>query len=672
MASNRKPAVAAAPQPVFRPNGKPSGNLIVCGRSYNIGWPVTNFYDNPSFSAYTLRCFKGKDGGAPGILPFAPAKGLGKSPYRYRERRLMGGQKGDLRRLQEIIRQFVIHHDGLFSSAQCMHVLHDERGLSVHFLIDNDGTIYQTLDLADGAFHATGVNEISIGVELCNRGVVDLDGPDAYRKRGQSRDIAECMVHQSRYRMWQYTRAQYEAMVALGRALTRLLPNLPQVYPEWNGVVLPTWMADPRAFAGYIGHYHVTNNKWDPGCFDFKWFVSKIRANATWFVCLDKNNECSAASEIAENPTLAEQQASFLIKANEEEAMGGYYPVGPFGKSRLWHGGLHLSLPEDTPVFSPFPGRIVACRFGDDVPIGSANFVLVRHFFRLAGVPTLFYILYYHLAKEDPRTGRTRWLIGADKAPFWDQLAAGEVVFPDVDVPGGEILGHIGHAGPPGSFEGQVHLEVMAPEEIGAKLDPGFWKAIDAGGSGHFCDVREILSAIDKPKADGILSEPELRAFFQRNDARAELRKLAVRFKSEWAQDPAYESELLKSKDFRSLPLVARQRLFRDQIKPTLWYTPELGDKIGLPKDFLVWHYHPIRFIPWMNAQLRKQATTLAGEIKAAEGPAAALVQDDRDSLEGFTDEEDELSAEASRRLTLEDLANGYPEEKEAQKPAGK
>jgi hypothetical protein len=64
-----------------------------------------------------------------------------------------------------------------------------------------------------------------------------------------------------------------------------------------------------------------------------------------------------------------------------------------------------------------------------------------------------------------------------------------------------------------------------------------------------------------------------------------------------------------------------------------------------------------------MNGQLRKQATTMVGQIQVAQGPAAAKVTDDRDSLDGFVDEEDEMSPEASRRLTLEDLANGYPEE---------
>jgi len=41
------------------------------------------------------------------------------------------------------------------------------------------------------------------------------------------------------------------------------------------------------------------------------------------------------------------------------------------------------------------------------------------------------------------------------------------------------------------------------------------------------------------------------------------------------------------------------------------------------------------------------------------------VVGDDRDSVEGFTDEEDELSLEAGKKLGLEELSNGYPEEKE-------
>ena len=53
------------------------------------------------------------------------------------------------------------------SSTQCQKVL-DKRGISVHFLIDNDGTIYQTLDLQHAAYHAGNVNRKSVGVEIAN------------------------------------------------------------------------------------------------------------------------------------------------------------------------------------------------------------------------------------------------------------------------------------------------------------------------------------------------------------------------------------------------------------------------------------------------------------------------------------------------------------------------
>ncbi len=648
--------------------GRASGNIIVCGRAYNIGWKTVNYFDNPLFSAYYQGCFKGKEGGKPqSPFPFAPAKGLERALKRYRERRLMGGSRNDLRRLQDILRQFVVHHDGCATSETCFHVLHDERGLSVHFLIDNDGTIYQTLDLVDGAYHAAGVNEISIGVELCNRGQVELDGPDFYKKKfGINRNVEEIVVHNTRYRMWAYTPEQYMAMEALGKALARLFPNLPQVFPEWNNYVLPTWMAEPRGFAGYLGHYHITNNKWDPGAFNFKWLAQKIRSRSVWFSCLDRDSECKGAPEIEDDAARAEQQAQGLYKNNEEDSMGGYFPVGPFGRSRLWHGGIHLNYNEGTPIFNPFPGRVVALKYADDVPIGSANFVLMRHGFRLAGKEAIFFILYFHIQREDPKQPRMSWMAGADKAPWWEAVQRGEVAYPDFDLGGGEVIGHVGHAGPPGSLEGQMHVEVMSAKDLAADLEPGYFKSIEGGGSGPFCEVGEIISAIDKPKGrgDGQLSEAELRAFFQRDATRTELRKLAVHSRSEWGASADYEAALLRSKEFKGMTKVARSRLFRDQIEPTLWYTEDLAQRVGLPKDYIVWHYHPVRFIAWMNGQLKKQATVTA-VIQVNSGPAAAKVLDDRDSLEGFTDEEDEMSAEASRRLGLEELANGYPEEKQ-------
>ena len=63
-----------------------------------------------------------------------------------------------------------IHYDAVGSSERCFRALHDNRGLSSHFLLDLDGTIYQTLDLRERAFHAKDRNDSSVGIEIANIG----------------------------------------------------------------------------------------------------------------------------------------------------------------------------------------------------------------------------------------------------------------------------------------------------------------------------------------------------------------------------------------------------------------------------------------------------------------------------------------------------------------------
>ena len=76
----------------------------------------------------------------------------------------------DLPVLQKVVDQFVIHFDARGTSRRCFEVLHDVRGLSVHFMLDLDGTIYQTLDVKEKAWHATIANDRSIGIEVANIG----------------------------------------------------------------------------------------------------------------------------------------------------------------------------------------------------------------------------------------------------------------------------------------------------------------------------------------------------------------------------------------------------------------------------------------------------------------------------------------------------------------------
>ena len=70
-----------------------------------------------------------------------------------------------------------------------------------------------------------------------------------------------------------------------------------------------------------------------------------------------------------------------LYKANEQRADGGFFPVGPWGEARLWHGGVHLAAKRRRPVFAPFPGRLVAARMGTTVAdrLGQLRAAAPRH-----------------------------------------------------------------------------------------------------------------------------------------------------------------------------------------------------------------------------------------------------------------------------------------------------
>src|SRR5581483_9800858 len=84
----------------------------------------------------------------------------------------------DLPLLQRVVDQFVLHFDAAGTSRNCFRILQDQRGLSVHFMLDLDGTIYQTLDLKERASHAGPANSRSVGVEIANMGAYESGEKD--------------------------------------------------------------------------------------------------------------------------------------------------------------------------------------------------------------------------------------------------------------------------------------------------------------------------------------------------------------------------------------------------------------------------------------------------------------------------------------------------------------
>lgn len=631
-----------------------SGQIIVCGQTVGVDWDrVYNFRDHPDFDASQLHCFlDAEQKPTREVLPFRPAAGVGRSSRRFAPRSQMHGGS-DLGRLQQIIRQFVIHHDGLFGAHQCFHVLHDERGLSAHFIIDNDGTIYQTLDLMHGAYHASGVNACSIGVEICNRGVIFPQEEHLYRgtpERGRQR----VRIHGAEYLMWQFTEPQYQAMIALGQTLLRVFPNLPQVYPQDSGGgLIPTTLSQVREYSGYLGHFHVTRNKWDPGCFDFARVVQSIGGKPTWFVMPGAGGPTAMESD----PLAVQAQAQLLLENNRHEAMGGYFPVGPCGDAQVWHGGIHLSQSEGTTLYCPFPGRLAAARYGASSATGSNDFILTEHRLTLRGQSVQFFLLLVHLdfAQAPP------WLIRFRRRQKQPPRTA-EVFFPEASLAAGELLGQVGLAGPPGAHEGQIHVEIMSLSELGGAVAPGVFRAISPHDPGPFCSERELLGPLgrSKPTPSGTPKSSVLRDYFQRSPDSQTLQAVAVRFQSEWIRSAAREERLLRSPDFVALP--AHLAILRDQIRPTQWWTPEVARRVGLPEDGMVWHYHPVTFLRWVHSLIQSDlAARPRLTAETAEGPSQPIT-DGLVGDSGFVDDEDRLSQEDNSNIGLQQILDGWPE----------
>ena len=96
-----------------------------------------------------------------GTLKTPNRYGLRQNSLTTNEMETVRGGGWDLPLLQSVVDQFVIHFDDCGISRTCFMVLQDERDLSVLFMLDLDGTIYQTLGLKERARHATPSNDRS-------------------------------------------------------------------------------------------------------------------------------------------------------------------------------------------------------------------------------------------------------------------------------------------------------------------------------------------------------------------------------------------------------------------------------------------------------------------------------------------------------------------------------
>ena len=169
---------------------------------------------------------------------------------------------------------FVCHWEVCLNAKSCHRVLQN-RGLSVHFLIDNDGTIYQLLDINHIAYHAGSRkwNANSIGVEISN--AYYPKHQKWYKKHGfGERPIwKEKKVHGKYLEPFMgFYDVQLDALKALMKAVNEAT-GIPLETPNSHTTSAP---AVRGQYKGFISHYHLTKNKIDCAGLDLKQLITGI------------------------------------------------------------------------------------------------------------------------------------------------------------------------------------------------------------------------------------------------------------------------------------------------------------------------------------------------------------------------------------------------------------
>ena len=177
----------------------------------------------------------------------------------------------------------------------------------------------------------------------------------------------------------------------------------------------------------------------------------------------------------------------------------------------------------------------------------------------------------------------------------------------------------------------------------------------------EFSSAGELAKAI-REKA---ISSRELTDFFRSNNDRKLLRYYAVLSLSEWTATPDWVQSLRMVTDFKDHKI---EDMVEEQITPTLWWDKAVARHCRLPSDGVVYHFHPISFISFVNEKL------LEANALADVGLGAFKEEDASVTPEGVTDDNEDVSGDSfleageldteddSDKWPIEKLVEGFPE----------
>lgn len=308
-------AQTATPVPSSQ-TATPSGDeIIVCGERFHTGTPIVLWTDAGGYDFHYTTAPVG-----------TPEE---RKPTRVRQSPLTDEQIAEVRKngwtpelLRQNVDQFVIHYSVDPTSRDTFNTL-VKRHLSVQFMLDLDGTVYQTMDAQEEAPHATKANGRSVGIEIANLGGRngDLADLNAWYKKENGKTVIKIpakfgdggirnkeivlrpdrpkpikgIIQGKTYEQYDFTPQQYNALIHLTAALCTAFPKITLDYPRQKlsfgtptlqvdqhgpashpdalatlgerGILIPHALSDEQydVYQGLLGHYHVQTDKQDPG-----------------------------------------------------------------------------------------------------------------------------------------------------------------------------------------------------------------------------------------------------------------------------------------------------------------------------------------------------------------------------------------------------------------------
>ena len=586
---------------------------------------------------------------------------------------LFGMTRQEIDALGEHIWQIALHHDVTTSAADTFNVL-CTRGLSTHFVVNYDGALYQFMDCYHVAWATGDNNNHSIAIDMNNPVYPELRDTDP---ASGMREIYQGKVNGSVKTMLGYTEPQYDTIIALIKALISPV-NVPGEEP-WiplpvvakscfppiaeNGDVINRLLRDSVNFHGFLGHYHCSANKWDPGpAFDWLRVLSGIKGKRNSLPMLigepdERLNLSEAGGKLLEN--LFERYYH-----NAEIAPGGWYPIGV---NQSWHSGIHLTAPKGTPVLNMMEGTIVAVRNVRPVDLGSPSFVLVRHE-RAAdsavknSTSVYWYSLYMHLEhmiKPDhwvdvpwvaelfgnDLTTPDEFLYNVDGAArtyergmphvadasaktknpkkILEAFFRGDILLTNIPCPAGSVLGHIGLFGNrPDLLERQLHVEVFSAENIFAhgSAQNEAWSIVEGDVSNYsLVRVKRLLKPMQEyvqmqtGRIPTLLKSSEVAGFYAMGDndplsqRKNDFRKMNCFHRSEWSPLMNWTKTAIQSVGWQWESEAEFGKWLLLWL-PFQWMTKEVANALDFPKKHEIFTYHPIYLLKQLNL-------TYAGDI---------------------------------------------------------